>query len=272
VGQDRGVADLAGQGDGALADRHAVAGAGGEHVQLRLVAERQGQQPAVAGRLQHGDRLRGGVLGGGPVTGPPGHPGQPAQVRPERPLVAQRPAQPDRFALGGDRGRGGPDRVALDGIPLQQVGELGRDEPLPVPKHQPIVRGGLPVGAGTGRVPGRRRPVPDDRIRVASLGRVVQDAGQVSVLPPDQRVERPPVQRHPACHRHRVGDRPAGELVPERHRGRRHRQQAVLLGRGQGGQPARQERVDQPPLHRGRDHGQLLQRILGRRVEAAHPG
>ena len=46
----------------------------------------------------------------------------------------------------------------------------------------------------------------------------------------------------------------------------------MLLGRRQRGQPARHEGVDQPPLHRGRDHGELLQRALGGRVQAAHPG
>ena len=46
----------------------------------------------------------------------------------------------------------------------------------------------------------------------------------------------------------------------------------MLLGRRQRGQPARHQRIDQPPLHHGRDHGELLQRILGGRVEAAHPG
>ena len=35
VGQDRGVAHVAGQGDGALADRDAVGGPVGQHVQLR---------------------------------------------------------------------------------------------------------------------------------------------------------------------------------------------------------------------------------------------
>ena len=45
----------------------------------------------------------------------------------------------------------------------------------------------------------------------------------------------------------------------------------MLLGRRQRGQPARHQRVDQPPLHHGRNHGQLLQRILGGRVQATHP-
>ena len=102
---------------GALTDRDTVAGAEGQHVQLRLVAEREGEQPAVAGRLQHDDRLRAAALGGGAVAGPVLHPGQPAQVRPERALVAQRPAQLDRLRLD-DRGLGGTDRVALDGVPL----------------------------------------------------------------------------------------------------------------------------------------------------------
>ena len=64
VGQDRGIAHVAGQGDGALADRDAVGGPVGQHVELRLVAEREGEQPAVAGRLHHGDRLRAAALGG----------------------------------------------------------------------------------------------------------------------------------------------------------------------------------------------------------------
>jgi len=114
--------------------------------------------------------------------------------------------------------------------------------------------------------------MPHDRVAVAGLGGVVDDAGQVGVLPPDQGLQHPPVQLHPARHRQRVRHRPAGELVPERHRGRRHRQQAALLGRHQRGQPARHQHLDQPPLHRGRDHGQLLQRLLGGRVQAAHPG
>jgi hypothetical protein len=46
----------------------------------------------------------------------------------------------------------------------------------------------------------------------------------------------------------------------------------VLLGRRQRGQPARHQRVDQPPLHHGRNHGQLVERGLGGRVQAAHPG
>jgi hypothetical protein len=219
MGQDRGIAHLAGQGDGALADGHAVAGAEGQHVELGLVAERQGEQPAVAGRLQHGDRLRAAALGGGAVAGPPLHPGQPAQVRPERALVAQRPAQPDRLRLD-NRGLGGTDRVALDGVPLQQLGKLGREEALAVTDDQPVMGDRLTVGASAGRVPGGRRPVVDDRVRVAGLSCVVDDARQVGGPEPDQRAEHPPVQLHPARHRHRVRDRPPGELVPERHRGR----------------------------------------------------
>ena len=74
----------------------------GQHVELGLVAEGEGEQPAVAGRLQHGDGLGGGLLGGGAVAGPPLHPGQPAQVGSERAGVAQRPAELDGLALGGD--------------------------------------------------------------------------------------------------------------------------------------------------------------------------
>jgi hypothetical protein len=100
---------------------------------------------------------------------------------------------------------------------------------------------------------------------------VVDDARQVGIPPPNQGLQHPPVQRHPPRHRHRVRHRPPGQLVPERHRGRRHHQQAALLGRRQRGQPTRHQHLDQPPLHRGRDHGQLLQRILGGRVQATHP-
>ena len=139
-------------------------------------------------------------------------------------------------------------------------------------EHQPVMGDRLTVGASAGCVPGGRRPVADDGVGVAGLGGVVDDAGQVGIPAPDQRLQHPPVQLHPACHRQRVRHRPPGELVPERHRGRRHRQQAALLGRYQRGQPARHQRVDQPPLHHGRDHGQLLERILGGRVQAAHPG
>ena len=139
-------------------------------------------------------------------------------------------------------------------------------------EHQPVVGDRLTVGASAGRVPGRCGPVAGDRVGVAGLSRVVDDARQVGVLPSDQRVEHPPVQFHPACHRQRVRHRPAGELVPERHRSRRHGEQAVLLGHRQRGQPARHEGVDQPPLHRGRDHGELVERALAGRVQAAHPG
>ena len=45
----------------------------------------------------------------------------------------------------------------------------------------------------------------------------------------------------------------------------------MLLGRCERGQPARHQRVDQPPLHHRRDHGELFERILGGRVQATRP-
>ena len=139
-------------------------------------------------------------------------------------------------------------------------------------EHQPIVGDRLTVGTGAGRVPGRCGPVADDGVGVAGLSRVVDDARQVGALAPDQRMENPPVQLHPSRHRQRVRHGPPGELVPERHRSRRDGEQAVLLGRRQRGESTRHQRVDQPPLDHGRNHSELLERILGGRVQVARPG
>jgi hypothetical protein len=105
---------------------------------------------------------------------------------------------------------------------------------------------------------------------------MMNDPGQVRAVAVHERGEHPLVQRHQPRGRHRADDRAAGQLVLERDPAGGHGEQAALLGFGQRRGRVRHDegdqRVDQPPLRRGRDHRQLFQHILGGRVEPAHPG
>ena len=201
VGQDRGVTDLPGQREGALTDVDAVGVTVTQHVQLGLVGEGVGEQPVVAGPVQDRGRLLGRVFRSGAVALRPPEPRQPPQIGPELASLPQCPAQFDGLRLGGHRGRAVLDRMARDGVLPQQVSALHSGEPRSLFQHQPVMRGGLPVGASPGSVEGRLRPVAGNRIQVAGFRRMVHDARQVGAGPPYQGGEHQPVQLYPPRHR-----------------------------------------------------------------------
>ena len=104
----------------------------------------------------------------------------------------------------------------------------------------------------------------------------MDDLRHVRAGPSRQRGQHALVQRDQPGRRHRARDRAPGQLVPERDPAARHRQQAPLLGeredRGGVRGQALHERRGQPGLERGRHHRQLLQHVLGHRVQPPDAG
>jgi hypothetical protein len=123
------------------------------------------------------------------------------------------------------------------------------------------------MGPDRSRLAGRPGRVPGHRRRVPGLGGVVHDGRQVGAVAVQQRGQHPLVQLDPAGRRQGICDGAADQLVPETHPGRRHCDQPVPLGRGQRRDAAPDQAVDQPPVQGGRHDGQLLQGVLGRRVD-----
>lgn len=105
---------------------------------------------------------------------------------------------------------------------------------------------------------------------------MVDNLRHVRPVPGHQDGERTLVERHQPRQRQRARDGSPGEFMTESDPARGHGEQAALFGGGQHRDPARSavrhERVDEPALERGRDHGQLLKRVLNRRVQLPEPG
>ena len=141
-------------------------------------------------------------------------------------------------------------------------------------EHQSEVGDGFPVRTGPGRVPGGGRPVMDDGIQVTGLRGVMDEPGHIGSVMLDQGGQDALVERHQPGRRHRARDGPPGQLVPEGDLPGGHGQQPTFLGRGQRGDRRRggYQRVQQPALHRRRQHGQLLEHVLGGGVQTVHPG
>jgi hypothetical protein len=282
VRQDDPVTGIAGERDRPLADIQAGIQPLREHVQLRLVAQREREKSTVPGALQYPDRLLAGLFGAFAVTEEPVHPGQPPQTSAERHGITQLAAQCDGVALRRNRGNHIADRVALDRVLFEQRRAFCGRVPVPVPQRAPVVGGRLTVRAGGRRLPGGQRPVPDRRLHIAGEHGVVHDPGEISTvllggglanrLPPDQRSQDLPVHPDLAGYRQRIHDRPPDQLVLERHRRRRHYEQAAFLGGCEARQAAGYQRFDQPAFHYGRYDGELLQRVHGGRVQPSDPG
>ncbi len=74
------VTGLAGQRDGPLTECDGLGGPVGQHEQLRLIAQGQGEHAGLPGPLRRRHRLPAASLGAAPVPVAPVHPGQPAQA------------------------------------------------------------------------------------------------------------------------------------------------------------------------------------------------
>jgi len=151
---------------------------------------------------------------------------------------------------------------------------LGCGERARLREHQAEVGDGRAVRARPGRVAGGSRPVPGDGVLVTGLRRVMDDPRHVGSVVLDQGGEDALVQRHEPRRWHRAGDGPPGQLVPEGDLLGGHGEQAAFLGGGQGGHGGGtgDERADQPAFQSGRHDGQLVEHVLGRRVQPPDPG
>ena len=88
----------------------------------------------------------------------------------------------------------------------------------------------------------------------------------------EERGEHAAVRRYPACGRHRVHHRAAGQFVAEADPIRGDREQAALLGRGERGRTRRHQRLDEPALHRRRHDGEPFDDFERRRIQPRQLG
>ena len=133
------------------------------------------------------------------------------------------------------------------------------------------MRGGLPVCAADGCILRRPRCPLHDRVDVAGLCRVEDDATRVGA-DVEQHLEYASVQFDTTRRGQRVDDGAPRELVPELHRLGPHGEQPGLLGGAQGPRPTGNEAGKLRRTDNRRHDGKLLHARLRCEIEAAQAG
>ena len=153
----------------------------GEHGELRLIAQRKRKQPFVPDTAEDDCRFLSGLLRVSWSAVEPHDSGQPAQAQPEGALIRQLSPQRDSATLRSSRIDGRPDRVALYGALLEEVGQLGRCEAVLVGQGECVMGSSLTMGTGRGSITRRNRRIPYEGVDVAGLGCVMHKPAGIGV-------------------------------------------------------------------------------------------
>ena len=267
------VAEARGEGQRLLAAPHRVHVVGGEHGELREVAEGQPELAPLRQRLQQRDGL---LPVGDRVLAAVAEPGE-----------AREPAQP--VALGQAVAEGAPQldlprarrerlvdpigHVALVGEGREEVRALGGLQGVGVAQGAGVEGGGLPVRRQPGSARRRPRRVVQDGLGVPGGVGVVGEAGEVAVVAAArERGERAPVQGDAARCRDRRLHREARELVPEAHGGSGLHERAARQGRLERRGVIRHEGVEHVEGHGAGHDGDGVDECPGVRRQAARAG
>lgn len=159
---------------------------------------------------------------------------------------------------------------ALAGVLVQQHRPGVRVEAVDHPQQTLVVGDGFSVGVGGDGGPGGCRAVRHQRIGVSRRLSVMDDSRRIGLVC-DQGPQHHPVEAPPPQRGQRLLDRPAGQLVAERHRIGFHPHDLTLLGHLQGLLPAGSTLVQQPQLASRRHHRHQLQHLSSLRGELRYP-
>jgi hypothetical protein len=185
--------------------------------------------------------------------------------------------------LGSGSIYGCSDGVSLDRTFLKEIGQLGSAEAVLMSQRERVVSSGLTMSARRGGVPSGVWCIPYEGIDIARLRGVVDQPAGVSVRKGGRPPLNPPsgvkylhsgehscVEFQAAGHGQGIGNRAAGQLMTEWDLARKDREESPLFGGGDCWVVAHQS-VEELAIHRRRDHGEQLNRILMRRSESTKP-
>ena len=236
-----------------------------------MVDGRVGERRAVAGRRErrHGAlRIPLGLVG---LAGHEQVARHAREALPQRHRVAHPLVELGRRATRLDRLAEAVRVVELPAVGVEDLGALALAEPVDVREHGLEVRERLPVRAGAHRLSRRVGPGGDDRLDVARLHRVVHQARQLGPRLGAQAADDREVELLAPDRGQALLERPARELVAERHVALAHLQHAGDLGLGQRPEAVAEQPGGQLEADLGGHDGELLERRAAFRRQAADP-